>query len=280
MAEDDTTTTEEDASKDTPKEEAKVFDFGEQLQSAVKSKLGELGLKVGDDGKLDTSNVSADNLKAGAQVVTGLMGQMLGALQQAAQNSGVDVQIGPSAGAASDTDESAGTDEGDNVIDLANEREKRGPREPSALEKRLVSNLKSTFYGYLRENAEVKEDVDGQPTANFNNDFIKNHGGRLVGSIFQAFAGSLLPTQFEFGGKKPTSEGAEDDSGEQDAQDAESSEDDELKVKMNLDLAGLFGQLFPSSAQVAKDRDDKPSDAGQAQDGASAEQDPPEDADA
>jgi len=216
------------------------------------------------------------------------MGQMLGALQQAAKTSGVDVQVKPLAGTTPSSE--GGDDEtpretlgdalgDDNVIDLAAERDKREPHQPSALENRLVTNLKSAFFGYVRENAEVKPDADtGEDTANFNNDFIKNHAGKLMGTMFQAFAGSLLPTQFEFGGKSAAAaegeeavdgaDGAESAEGDEATDDAGAKPADDLKVKMNLDLAGLFGQLFQAPQA--------PADAGEAAEapqGAEAEDD-------
>ncbi len=281
MADDDKTTedtTDDAASVDGDQPKVTLPDFGEELKSAVQSKLADLGLKVDDDGKLDTSGMSPDGVKAGAQMVTGLMSQMMGALQQAAKSSGVDVQVGagqgtkppprsgdaPPAAPAGDAD-----GVGDNVINLAQERDKRGPRQPSALESRLVGSLKSAFFGYMRDHAEIDEDDAGQATASFNNDFVKNHAGKLIGTMFQAFAGSLLPAQMEFGGKASPAPSEGDDGaepGQQQAAEAAdgdleggdedgggSADDSDLKVKMNLDLAGLFAQLIPAAAKSSGD---------------------------
>lgn len=247
MADDDNTTDGDRDAEGDGQPRKRMKDFGEELKAAVRSKLDELGVQADADGNPDAGGTSSDTLKTGAHVVSGLVGQVVGALQQAAK-AAVDV-AGSTVAANNDEAEPDEPDHPDdpNVIDLAKERDKRGSRTASGLEQRLTGTLKSAFVEYMREHAEIETDDDGRQAASFDNDFVKQHGGRLAGTIFQAFAGALLP---------PDGAGEADDDDDGEAT-AEAGDGGDLEVKMNLDLAGLFSQLLETSMKAAPRKEEQ-----------------------
>jgi hypothetical protein len=146
----------------------------------------------------------------------------------------------------------------DKVIDLDAARREREakPRQPSALESRLVGNLKETFNQFVLEHGDRAADGGDQPKVKIDNAFVRNHGGQLLGALFSAFAGSLLPPDLEFGGKPAAPEGADGATGDAEAGEAEAGEaapdeaaqpaggDQDVKVQLNVDLPALFRDLF------------------------------------
>lgn len=213
------------------------------LKASIEAKLAELGLGKGADGKWDSSALSPDKLRAGGELIGTLLTNLASGVAAAAQ------QVG---GAPA-----KGADGGDSkVIDLEAARREREakPRQPSALESRLVGNLKDTFNQFVLEHGEKAADGGPQPKVKIDNAFVRNHGGQLLGALFSAFAGSLLPPDLEFGGKPaapaPDAEATADadaDAGEAapEAEAAPQAEgDQDVKVQLNVDLPALFRDLF------------------------------------
>ncbi len=79
----------------------------------------------------------------------------------------------------------------ENVVNLDEERVKRAPREPTELEQKIQSSLKSTFEGYVEE--KVAADAKPGQEISVDGEFLKEHGPALMGALLSSFTKSVLP---------------------------------------------------------------------------------------
>ena len=114
-----------------------------------------------------------------------------------------------------------------NVVNLEEEREKRAPREPTELEKKLQSNIREAFQGYV----DSKVAPGAKPGADIpvDGEFIKEHAPALMGTILKSMATAIIPEDGEISIPVKTKEG------------------DGEPVKLKLDLNGFLSKLIPPS---------------------------------
>ena len=123
--------------------------------------------------------------------------------------------------------ESAEPAESSNVVNLEEEREKRAPREPTELEKKLQSNIREAFQGYV--DTKVAPGAKAGADIPVDGEFIKEHAPALMGTILKSMASAIIPEDGEISIPVKTKEG------------------DGEPVKLKLDLNGFLSKLIPPS---------------------------------
>lgn len=164
------------------------------------------------------STSSAKNIKLDASQVGQLPEMMLNLFATAIQEA---QKKAPSSAAG---EPAKAKDESSKVINLDEEREKRGPRQPTELEKKLQEGLKSTFKGYV--NDKVAPDATPGTDIPVDGDFLKEHGPALMGALLKSLATSVLPEDKQI--RIPIK-------GEKDG--------DEKPVSLKLDLNSILSKL-------------------------------------
>ena len=130
-------------------------------------------------------------------------------------------------GATSTVEEPTKADDSSNVVNLEEEREKRAPREPTELERKLQSNLKEAFQGYV--DSRVAPGAKPGTDIPIDGDFIKEHAPALMGTLLKSMATAIIPEDGEI--SIPVKKG----------------DNDAEPVKLKLDLNGFLSKLVPPS---------------------------------
>ena len=123
--------------------------------------------------------------------------------------------------------DAASSSEESNVVDLEEERVKRAPREPTELEKKLQSNLREAFQGYV--DAKVAPGAKPGTDIPVDGEFIKEHAPALMGTLLKSMATAIIPEDGEI--SIPVKKGDEENE----------------PVKLKLDLNGFLSKLVPPS---------------------------------
>lgn len=145
------------------------------------------------------------------------------------------------------------------VVDLADERKKRGIQEPSALEHKVQSAVADALNDYVA-NKVVASDVPAGGEIPVNAEFLKEHGPALFSEVLQAFARSLVPEEIKI--ELPErSQAASDPSAAQpgagnapsDAEGAPHVVPPKPGVKLKVDFNDIVSGLLSSLAKKPKD---------------------------
>ena len=142
--------------------------------------LGAKKRETGTQAPMDKGNtIKVDPTQAGP-LPEMMLNLFATAIQQARENQ----QTPPTPSAASQTAQ-------EKVVNLNEEREKRAPREPTELEQKIQTSLKSTFEGYVEE--KVAPDAKPGQEISVDAEFLKEHGPALMGALLSSFTKSVLP---------------------------------------------------------------------------------------
>ncbi len=232
--------------------------IAQALRGAIQRKLAEMGLVGTDDGALEASGEAVERLRTGAKrVAVNLMEDLSQQLQRLAD--GALRPGGPKGGAAMARELNRQGSGEDNVIDLDAARRARAPGPLAEAEARIAGALRESFNRYLLEHAPPAEDgVPGH--VKIDGAFVREHGGRLLASLFGSFAAAVLPPSVDVaagdGGEEgePSAEtpretaggsAAAEPPGEAEAKESAPGPDDVRVVDVKLDLPGLFRDLMP-----------------------------------
>lgn len=225
------------------------------LRGAIQRKLAEVGLVASADGVMEASGEAVEHLRTGAKrVAVNLMGDLSSQIQRLA-----DAALrpgGPKGGAAMAREIDRQGGEESNVIDLEAARRARGPGPLAEAEQRIAGALREGFNRYLAEHAPAAEDgVPGH--VKIDGAFVREHGGRLLASLFGSFASAVVPASVDVAtGEGEGATAAPPEAQVDDAPAAEPGEagdapagpvspEDVRVVEVKLDLPGLFRDLMP-----------------------------------
>ncbi len=165
----------------------------------------------------------------GGKLPEAMLNLFSAAIQQAQANQGTAPSSGPSAAAPAPPVTASRPTPDDNVVNLDQEREKREKREPSELEMKVQSTVKTAFTDYMAKNVAT----DGNPDVNVDGEFLQQHGPAVMGAVMQSLASVLIPDKLEF---SVPAENTGDDGAEP------------RKVNLKVDLAGMLNSLKPKNA--------------------------------
>lgn len=162
-----------------------------------------------------------------------------------AEEASVEVEPNAASEEGAETDEKA-ADERENVLDFDQWKQRIEDRKNSVFE--LGGSLQESI-GRFIEAQLTDVGADGNMNLNLNQDFFKEHGPAILKQAWDEITKSFVPPKIEV--NLPMAETGQEPA--QSVADAEQSEDDTggVKLKVNLDLASLFGKLFKPKDEEA-----------------------------
>lgn len=206
------------------------------MEAAVNQALAAMGYPASAEGA-----ATPDPNDIGARIPGLLLGLFSAAMDQATVKR-IDRPETPPPAVVDEPD-----DEPSNVVDLEEERRKKeGKRGPTEFEVRLQTNMRDALGEYVARNVvaegETVDDVE------VDLDFIRDHGPKLIGSLFGAFTRAIAPDGLKVSVPLPAEKAPEPKEGEEPAEPK--------KVSFNLDLGRILSKaLTPPSAESESSED-------------------------